>query len=106
MPADVPPPPPPAHLAQADKPMVLPVPAFGHRLNPTARTLRFIVPVTDGTNYLGDVELAVAPDDALSVVAPRLVQMLEPILKKDVFQALRTRIGSSAEVSLRTHCIA
>lgn len=99
MPADVPPPPPPAHLAQADKPMVLPVPAFGHRLNPTARTLRFIVPVTDGTNYLGDVELAVAPDDALSVVAPRLVQMLEPILKKDVFQALRTRIGSSAEVS-------
>ena len=102
MPADVPPQLPTVHLAQADKPVVFPVPAFGHRVNPTARTLRFIVPVTDGTSYLGDVELAVAPDDALSVVAPRMVQMLEPILKKDVFQALKTRIGTSAEVTAVT----
>ena len=41
------------------------------RINPTQRTLRFVVPVTDGPRYLGDVILAVAPDDAISVQADR-----------------------------------
>src|SRR5206468_7906189 len=53
------------------------------RINPTKRVLKFVVPVTDGINYLGDVDLAVAPDDSLSVGAPRMLQMLEPILKPE-----------------------
>ena len=35
-------------------------PAVAHqRINPTNRVLRFIVPLTDGPSYLGDVELSV-----------------------------------------------
>src|SRR5260221_12959479 len=56
-----------------------PVPApevqFGQkaeRINPTSRELDFIVPLTDGPSYLGDITLAVAPDDVLSGVAQRL----------------------------------
>ena len=35
------------------------------RINPTKRTLRFVVPLNDGETYLGDVDLAVAPDDEI-----------------------------------------
>jgi outer membrane usher protein len=72
------------------------------RMNPTGKALRFIVPVSDGPTYLGDVELIVAPDDSLSIVAPRLEQLLEPLLKRDIFEKLRTRIGGDAEVSAAT----
>ena len=30
-------------------------------INPTNRTLRFVVPVTDGPTYLGDVNLRLPP---------------------------------------------
>jgi outer membrane usher protein len=69
------------------------------KINPTKRTLRFIVPVTDGQTYLGDVTLAVAPDDSLSVQADRLLQMLEPILKPEVFAHLKMAVGAKAEIS-------
>lgn len=76
-----------------------PSPSPAHRINPTKRTLRFVVPVTDGPAYLGDVNLAVAPDDSLSVQAERLLQMLEPILKPDVFARLRSSVGKNAEIT-------
>lgn len=69
------------------------------RINPTKRTLRFIVPVTDGPTYLGDVNLAVAPDDSLSIQADRLLQMLEPILKPDIFVRLKSGVGNNAEIT-------
>ena len=78
-------------VAQAD-----PAPV---KINPTRRTLRFIVPVTDGPTYLGDVTLAVAPDDSLSVQADRLLQMLEPILKPEIFARLKAAAGTRAEIS-------
>lgn len=99
MPADLPYQTPEVHQVEAAKLGELPSPAFAHRINPTTRTLRFIVPLADGAVYLGDVELAVAPDDSMSVVAPRLVQLLEPILTPKAFAALKDRIGGSAEVS-------
>lgn len=75
--------------AQADRP----------RINPTRRTLRFIVPLTDGPTYLGDVELAVSPQDELSVVAPRLMQLLEPIITDEVYARLVDAVGASPEIS-------
>src|SRR5579872_5280890 len=53
-------------------------PAAKARINPTKRVLRFVVPLTDDGNYLGDVDLAVDPQDRLSVKAERLLQILEP----------------------------
>lgn len=102
MPVDVPVQPPTAPQAQqapAARSADLPVPAFGHRINPTNRTLRFIVPLADNANYLGDVELAVAPDDSLSVVAPRFLQLLQQLLTPKAYAAVKDRIGSGAEVS-------
>lgn len=69
------------------------------RINPTKRTLRFVVPLNDGETYLGDVDLAVTPDDTLSVATPRLLQLLEPVLKADGFARLRTMVGSDSSVS-------
>jgi len=58
-------------MAPATVPLVLnsPVtiaaaaPESSSRINPTKRVLRFIVPLTDGPTYLGDIELAVSPSD-------------------------------------------
>ncbi|MGE5564292.1 MAG: fimbrial biogenesis outer membrane usher protein [Bacillota bacterium] len=69
------------------------------RINPTKRTLRFIVPVTDNGTYLGDINLAVAPDDSLSVDSERLLGMLEPIVKPDVLARLKSAAGSSGQIS-------
>ena len=79
-------------------PALQPVPTVV-RINPTSRTLRFIVPVTDGPTYLGDVKLAVATDDSLSVQADRLLQMLEPILKPEIFERLKSAAGDNAEIT-------
>jgi outer membrane usher protein len=65
------------------------------KINPTARELRFIVPVSDGEIYLGDVELAVSPRDELSIEAPRLLQLLEPLLKAEVHQRLAAAVTPS-----------
>ena len=69
------------------------------KINPTKRVLRFVVPLTDQGNYLGDVDLAVDPQDRLSVKAERLLQMLEPILKPDIFARLKSAVGNNAEIT-------
>jgi outer membrane usher protein len=69
------------------------------KINPTKRTLRFTVPVTDGPNYLGEINLAVTPDDALSVDSARLLQMLEPVLKAETMARLKLAIANNAEVT-------
>lgn len=99
MPLDAPDQIPAVQEAPATRSADLPAPAFGHRINPTNRTLRFIVPLADNANYLGDVELAVAPDDSLSVVAPRMVQLLEPLLTRQAFAVLKEKVGTRAEIS-------
>lgn len=77
----------------------LPAPPPAQRINPTKRTLRFVVPVSDGPSYLGDANLAVAPDDSLSVQAERMLQMLEPLLKPEVFAHLKSSVGSGTEIT-------
>lgn len=72
-------------------PAVAPVtetPPATERINPTNKVLKFIVPVSDGEIYLGDASLAVSPKDELSVEAPRLLQLLEPLLKPAAYQRL------------------
>jgi len=94
-------------MAPATVPLVLnsPVtiaaaaPESSSRINPTKRVLRFIVPLTDGPTYLGDIELAVSPSDDLSVVAPRLLQILEPILKDDRLARLKSALGQGNELT-------
>ena len=69
------------------------------KINPTKRVLRFVVPLTDNGNYLGDVDLAVDPNDALSVKAERLLQMLEPVLKPDILERLKAAAAGKDEIT-------
>lgn len=69
------------------------------RINPTRRTLRFIVPLTDGPTYLGDVDLAVSPNDDLSVAAPRFLQLLEPLLTDAALEPLRQAAARSPDLN-------
>ena len=63
------------------------------RINPTKRTLRFIVPLNDGLTYLGDVDLSVSPSDRLSVAAPRFLQLVEPLLKPEVLARVKIAVA-------------
>ena len=87
------------HQAAEPRSTALPEVAFGQapapRINPTKRELRFVVPLADGQSYLGDIELAVSPQDALSVEAPRLLTLLEPIVKREVHDRLAAAVGPS-----------
>lgn len=67
------------------------------RINPTNRELRFIVPLTVDTIYLGDLELAVSPQDVLSVDAARVLELLKPIL----LPAAYGRLAASADAKGR-----
>ena len=87
-------PPPPVPEAGA-APALSPAPAPVERINPTSRVLRFIVPVNDGEVYLGDIQLAVSPKDELSVEAPRMLQLLEPLLKAESFKSLSDAAASA-----------
>jgi len=84
----------------ARDPAPIPVADFPprQRINPTKRTLRFVVPLTDGPTYLGDVDLAVSPLDELSVAAPRLLQLLEPLLRADAYARIVQAAGSAGEI--------
>lgn len=95
----VPQPPPDTGVAAApSQPAGTAVSSAPIKINPTKRTLRFVVPVTDNGRYLGDINLAVAPDDSLSVDRDRLLQMLEPLLKPDVLARLRA--GGSGDTAI------
>lgn len=83
--------------------MVAPAPvAARERINPTKRVLRFVAPLTDGPSYLGDVELLVAPDDSIAIVAPRLLQLLEPLLQPEILARLKLAAGAEASISEAT----
>lgn len=74
------------------------LPVEHQRINPTRHILRFVVPLTDGPTYLGDVDLAVSPDDALSVATPRFLQLMEPLLTDAVLDRLRQAAASTPEL--------
>jgi outer membrane usher protein len=64
--------------------------AIDKRINPTKRELRFIAPVADGANYLGEIEMRVSPKDEISLNSSRLLQMLEPLVEPAVLTRLTT----------------
>lgn len=68
-------------------------PARQVRLNPTGRPIALIVPLQDGATYLGDVSLTIGTDDALSLPADRLFQLLTPIIAPEVLDAIRNNLA-------------
>lgn len=69
------------------------------RINHTKRTLRFVVPITDNGAYLGEIDLAVDPEDRLAIKADRLLQLLKPVLQPEVHLRLETKVSDSGEIT-------
>ncbi|MGX1803941.1 hypothetical protein ACWIDJ_16605, partial [Brevundimonas naejangsanensis] len=58
------------------------------RLNPTNRTLEIYVPFVESGRRLGDILIRLTPDDQLSVLESRLVEILGPALTPSHIAAL------------------
>lgn len=58
------------------------------RLNPTNRTLEIYVPFVESGRRLGDILIRLTPDDQLSVLESRLVEILGPALTPSQIAAL------------------
>lgn len=69
------------------------------RLNPTGRTLRFLVPLIDGELYLGDIQLSVAKDDGLAVDAARLAELLGPMLVPSKLAEIAAKAEAGGQVT-------
>jgi outer membrane usher protein len=69
------------------------------RINPTGRELRFIVPLADGELYLGDLELAVSPQDELSVDGSRLIELLKDRLTAELLVQLHAGVNDKGRLS-------
>ncbi len=59
------------------------------RLNRTDRTMAIVIPVKDGANYLGDIDVQIRPDDTTLISLNRLVELLGPRLDPTRLAALR-----------------
>ncbi|MFX8397202.1 hypothetical protein ABTL72_19575, partial [Acinetobacter baumannii] len=68
-------------------------PARAQRLNPTGRAIALTIPARDGSTYLGDWPVTIGADDGLTFPSDRALQLLQPSLAPDVFEALRTRLA-------------
>jgi len=59
------------------------------RLNSTGRTMTIVVPVKDGPNYVGDIEVQITSDDTILISVDRLVELLTPRLDTARLSELR-----------------
>ncbi len=75
--------------AAAIPPSATPDPAAEPRLNTTDRTMTIVVPLKDGANYLGDVDIQITPDDAILVSIDRLIELVGPRLDTARLSSLR-----------------
>ncbi len=59
------------------------------RLNPTGRVMQITAPLTERDNYLGDVELRIAPDDSIEVAGWQIVEQLARVMDPSAIEALQ-----------------
>jgi outer membrane usher protein len=96
-----------AAAAQAGARVVLEPPAGGaaQRLNPTTRTVTLAVTARLDNGGLGEVMIAIDPQDRVSFDSARLLDLLVPVLEEAALRALRTAASpadfAAAGVALR-----
>ena len=73
-------------------------PARSERLNPTGRRIALTIPARDGSTYLGDLGVTIGTDDAITFPTERALQLLQPTLAPDVFEALRTKLAGKPAI--------
>ena len=65
-----------------------------------ARDVELTVPLRDGKFYLGDIDAHISAADDVSVPKERLAQVLTPLLRPEVLEALKRLPASDGNVSL------
>ena len=73
-------------------------PARSERINPTGRRIALTIPARDGSTYLGDLPVTIGTDDAITFPTDRALQLLQPTLAPNVFEALRTKLAGKPVV--------
>ena len=71
----------------AAKPMEGTLP-IASRVNPTGRVISIPVPVKEGDTTLGEIVIRIDPDDSVHIPTAALVEILRPIVSKDVAASL------------------
>jgi outer membrane usher protein len=69
------------------------------RLNPTGKAIALTVPVKDGAIYLGDINLSIGVDDALSFSSQRMFDLLSNIIDPKILETLRASVGGRTVIS-------
>jgi outer membrane usher protein len=88
-------PPPPTGTGPLDDPAparpapAAPATSAEPRLNTTNRSMAIVVPLKDGNNYLGDVDIQITPDDSILVSLERLIELVGPRLDTARLSELR-----------------
>jgi outer membrane usher protein len=75
-------------------------PAPERDINPSDRVIQFIVPVQDGKFHLGDVVIAIQPNDTVSARAERLAKAVGRIVKPEVAQQIEQAANEDGFVAL------
>jgi outer membrane usher protein len=89
-----------AAAAQGAARVVLePPPAGAQRLNPTARAVNLAVTARLDKAALGEVMIAIDPEDRVSFEAGRLLDLLAPVLEEAALRTLRANVGARASAS-------
>ena len=81
------------HARQVEASQVLIPPSAGDDVNPTQRAITLTVPLRESGRYRGDVVITIAPDDAISVSASRLVDLLAEVLDRKTLDRLRAAVA-------------
>lgn len=68
------------------------------RLNTTGRDIALTAPLREGEFILGEIGFVLAADDSLRVSAPRLQELLRPVLDPGRYSQLETALAGLAEV--------
>lgn len=86
----------------------LPPDSDGSERNPAGREVTLTAPIMDGSVYLGDATVTLSAHGTVSFSAERLLALLEPRLRLEVFNSLRetlNRNGALAPADLRANGI-
>ena len=69
------------------------------RLNTTGRTVTLTVPAKDGAVYLGDIVVAIDPNDRIEFSAQRLLDLLSNVVDGDVLRTLQNSFSGRTTLS-------
>ena len=69
------------------------------KINTTGRTIDLTVPAKDGAYDMGDIQVAIDPNDKIEFPAQRVLDLLSKIINQTNLQTLQTRFNGQAAIT-------